>query len=41
MTQEIKEGFVFPECEQCVDFPCYREGLWQFNGKCMDLKEDK
>ena len=35
--KKITEDFVYPECGQCVDFPCYREGTWQFNNVCMDL----
>ena len=36
-----QEAFLCSDCESCGIFPCYREDLWLFNGKCMDYKEEK
>ena len=33
----VKEDFQFPECEKCSKFPCYIEGLYQWNGVCLDF----
>ena len=33
---ERKEDYVFDECKTCEKFPCYIEGLYQWNGVCMD-----
>ena len=39
-TQKDENEWVpFDECYECVEYPCYRDNLWQLDGMCMDFKE--
>ena len=37
--EEDNEWIPFDECPECAEYLCYRDNLWQLDGKCMDFKE--